>query len=116
MLRFNFDRIYKIRGIERPFSYLVSRGFSASYATRMNNRNLRSINFNQLERLCELFQCTPNDLMEWKPGKDVTDPSSHALKDLIRTDHVSRINSLLGKIPVSDLDEIENYIKTKAGK
>ena len=34
MLRFNFEKMLKARGIEKPFSYLVNAGFSKGLAQK----------------------------------------------------------------------------------
>ena len=67
MLTFNFSRIFKARGIDKPFSYLVKVGYSDNFATRIVNNRIKRLDLADLEKLCELLQCTPNDLLEWIP-------------------------------------------------
>ena len=35
MLTYNFTRLIKVRGIEKPFSYLVKAGYSGNFATKI---------------------------------------------------------------------------------
>ena len=42
MLTFNFTRIFKARGIDKPFSYLVKVGYSDNFATRIVNNRIKS--------------------------------------------------------------------------
>ena len=67
MLYYNFDRIFRARAIDRPFSYLQKAGFSPNFASRIKNNRVSRLNLLQMERLCLLLKCTPLDFMEWKP-------------------------------------------------
>jgi hypothetical protein len=51
--------------------------------------------------------------LEWIPDRYVTDISTHPLRDLKRTDTSANIKAILSSIPISQLEEIENYIKEK---
>ena len=111
MLTFNFSRIFKARGIDRPFSYLVKIGYSDNFATRVVNNRIQRLNLTDVEKLCELFQCTPNDLLEWTPeSKDKTN-DKHPLISMKRSDKVVQLTQILNSIPLDKLDEIESVIK-----
>ena len=114
MLKFNFNRIFKARGIDRPFTHLVDLGFQRSAASRMNTGKIKSMSLKELERLCEMFECTPNDLLEWVPGKYMEDITKHPLKSLIRAESPVNIKAMLDTLPVAHLDEIEKFIQEKA--
>lgn len=110
MLKFNFTRIFKARGIDKPYTYLVKAGYSASFATRTVNNKVRQLNVADVEKLCVMFQCTPNDLMEWIPNTDYNPEQKHPLSSLQRIAKDSRINRLIYNIPVDRLTEIEQLI------
>ncbi len=111
MLTFNFSRIFKARGIDKPFSYLVKAGYSGNLATRIANNRIYRIDLVYLEKLCELFQCTPNDLLEWIPeSKDKTN-DKHPLVSIRRSDTVVQLTQILNSIPLDKLSEIESMIK-----
>jgi len=111
MLTFNFSRIFKARGIDRPFSYLVKVGYSDNFATRIVNNRIQRLNLTDVERLCELFQCTPNDLLEWIPeSKDKTN-DKHPLIPIKRSDKVFQLTQILNSVPLDKLNEIESAIK-----
>ena len=111
MLTFNFTRIFKARGIDRPFSYLVKAGYSDNFATRIANNRVKRLNLKDVERLCELFQCTPNDLLEWIPGSKDADNDKHPLISIKRRDKVNQLTRILNSVPLDKLDEIESVIK-----
>jgi DNA-binding Xre family transcriptional regulator len=111
MLKFNFQRILKARGVEKTYTYLVQEGFSRNVAVRMNTGKLKSISLKELEKLCVKFNCTPNDLLEWVPDRYAGDIDMHPLRELKRVDTSANIKALLSAIPISKLEEIESYIK-----
>jgi DNA-binding Xre family transcriptional regulator len=69
MLILNVERMVKLRGIKRPFSLFIKEGFSNYMAQKLAKNEVRMITFENLERLCRLFKCKPNDLFEWRPNE-----------------------------------------------
>lgn len=116
MLTFNFIRIFKARGIDKPFRYLVKAGYSDNFATRLANNRKKQFNLIDLERLCTLFQCTPNDLLEWVPGPADKGNSKHPLAPLIRAGSDSQLLQLLSSVPIDKLANIETLIKNELEK
>jgi len=116
MLYYNFTRLFKARGIDKPFSYLVSHGYSGNFATRIANNRLDNLRLKDLERLCELLNCTPNDLLSWIPDKQDASVDSHPLSPLKRKDNVVHLTKLLNSLPLDKLTEIENLIKKEMEK
>ncbi|MBI9060825.1 MAG: helix-turn-helix transcriptional regulator [Marinilabiliaceae bacterium] len=110
MLRYNFERILKAKGIERPYTYLMKNGFTDRIATRVNQNNVKRVDLSTVERLCLLFKCTPNDLMEWIPETTYQEDSSQPLNGLRRTDQVIDIIKALNDAPLDKLSDIEAFI------
>ena len=116
MLNFNFSRIFKARGVDKPFSYLVKVGYSDNFATRIVNNRIRRLDIEDVEKLCELFHCTPNDLSEWIPeSKDKTN-DIHLLIPIRRSDKVVQLTQILNSVPLDKLSEIESLIKKEIEK
>jgi len=67
----------------------------------------------EVERLCELFRCTPNDLLEWEPSPEQAAIADHPLKPLERAKKVEGLSQLLNAIPLDKLEEIESLIKER---
>jgi len=113
MIQYNFDRIFKARGIERPFTYLRQAGFSDNFATKVKNNRVLRMNLKELEKLCVLLRCTPNDFFEWTPDKDLTVDGEHPIHTIRKSDKVVDITKTLNSIPLGQLDEIEQMIQEK---
>ena len=116
MLTFNFTRIFKARGIDKPFSYLIKAGYSGNFATRIVNNRIQRLNLTDLEKLCELFQCTPNDLLEWIPNSKDSTNDKHPLTPIKRSDKVVQLTQILNSVPLDKLGEIESMIKKEIEK
>ena len=113
MLRYNFSRILKARGIEKPVVYLKSAGFSTNFAVKVMYNRVVRINLRELERLCLLLQCTPNDFYEWIPEKDTQTDANHPLNAIKKSDKVIDLTKMLNSIPLAYLEDIESVINEK---
>lgn len=116
MLKYNFDRIFKAKGIERPFTFLRNAGYSDNFASKIKNGRVNRLSLNLLERLCLTMGCTPNDFLEWNPDKDQQIDEAHPLMELKREDKVLSLTRMLNSMPLSKLVEIEKMIDDKQDK
>ena len=111
MLIYNFDKVFKARSIERPFTFLLQAGFSNSFATKVKNNRVKRLSLDFLERLCFSLNCTPNDFTDWIPDKDQKVDKSHALYELKRTDKILDLTRTLNLMPLSKLEQIERLLE-----
>ena len=109
MLIYNFARIFKARGIDKPFGYLKKAGFSDSFSSKLKNNNVSRLDLKILERLCIQLRCTPNDILEWTPNDNNVD-SDHPINKIKKNDKVIDITKTLNSVPLHKLDEIEKLI------
>jgi DNA-binding Xre family transcriptional regulator len=116
MLAFNFSRIFKARGIDRPFSYLVKAGYSGNFATRIVNNRIKRLELTVIEKLCVLLKCTPNDMLEWIPESNDKINNNHPLISIKRSDKVVQLTQILNSVPLDKLSEIESVIKKEIEK
>ena len=116
MLYFNFNRIFKIRGIDKPSTFLVRNGISESFATKIIRGDHRKMNLDSIEKLCIIFKCTPNDFLQWIPDNKNENIAGHPLEPLHRTDKVASITATLNSVPLDRLIEIEKIILSEIGK
>jgi len=116
MLVYNFERVFKARGIDKPFTFLCQSGLSDNFATKIKNNKATIIHNKQLERLCLILHCTPNDFLEWIP--DANDPSDpkHPLNILRRSADTVELTKTLNAIPLGRVAEIEKIIKEELDK
>ena len=113
MLAYNFDRIFKARAISRPFTFLTTHGFSDNLASRIKQNRVRVLRNRELEKLCLILQCTPNDLLEWTDDENVNPEPTHPMRKLMRTGKISDLNKTIHSIPLDKIGEIDQLIHEK---
>ena len=116
MLVFNFNRIFYIKGIKFPVAWLMNHGFSDKFASGVANDRYKRMNLADVERLCTVFQCTPNDMLEWIPDNKETDLENHFMAPLLRQEKVLNLTKTLNSIPYDKLIEIEKLIQAEVEK
>ncbi|WP_300565085.1 helix-turn-helix transcriptional regulator [Flavobacterium sp.] len=111
MLFFNFTRIFKLKGIDRPFSYLTANGYSAGYATKLSNNRVLEINLDRLQKFCKDFNCTPNDILDFRPNPKDHLPEDHALHTLTKKEKFNEINAKINTLSIEKIQQIHDIIK-----
>ena len=76
---------------------------------------MKQVKLADIERLCLLFQCTPNELLEWVPAEK-TNAKTQPLRDLIRVNPQVDICAVLNALPYAQIAEMEKLISEKAKK
>ena len=111
MIYFNFTRFFKLKGIVRPFSYLTKNGYSAGYATKLSNDRVYEINLVRLEKFCRDFNCTPNDILDFKPYTNDSIPEDHALHSLTKKELNNELINKINNLPADKIQQIHDIIK-----
>jgi len=116
MLRYNFSRIFRIKGISKPGPYLMENGFKRNTAFKIARNSVYELNNVHLEKLCILLCCTPNDLLEWHPDKNVKVPEDHPIRKLLPAEAIIDLRNIMQDIPVEKISglaqKIEEYKKS----
>jgi hypothetical protein len=110
MLFLNLPRVFAMRGIERPFTFLVGHGISRPTATNLLNQRVSSIKHGHLELICELLRCEPNDLYEWRPAGGMQNAADHPLRRLRRDNSAGKVREIIRTAPLEKLSELERLL------
>jgi DNA-binding Xre family transcriptional regulator len=110
MLNLNLQRIFKARGIEQPYKFLVKNGFVPFTAHKYKNGKVEQMRLDHIEQLCTVLNCTPNDMFEWTPTDLFDDRKDHPLQKIRRKEKKMEINHLLSKMSLDKLEEIEKFL------
>lgn len=103
-------RVFALRGIDKPHTFLVKNGFAASTASNMLAYYPIVFKVKTLEKLCIALNCTPNDLFEWRDGKDDNLPDEHALNGL-RKEAVRNFTEIVKNLPLEKMSEVESFLE-----
>lgn len=99
------------RGIVRRSAYLYKNGFHRSSAVRIAGNQVWEIRFSNLEKLCLLLNCTPNDLFQWKPDEGQEATENTALKALVRDKAEPGLAHIVKDFPLEKLEKVKTLLK-----
>ncbi len=116
MLKYNFARVFRARGIERPFSFLKKAGFSDNFSTKIKKNQVKRLELKEVEKLCVLLKCTPNDVLEWVPDTHAEVEETHPLSHMKKPENDVDFVKTLNEIPLGKLEELERILKEHLGK
>ena len=115
MLKYNFSRMMRIRGVVKPNAFLMKNGFSHMLAHKIVYDKADRISLAHLEKMCKLFNCTPNDFIDWipEPGEDRPDVALSKLKSEYKSINIA---DYVRQMPLEQLNELAKIIAEKKGK
>ena len=111
MLKWNFTRMCKMRGIEKPYSFFIKLGISHTIASHMATNKTDKILLRHLETVCLALNCTPDDILEWVPGSKKQDNANTALYALKPDTKKDDAADLLRALPASKLEELAKLLR-----
>jgi hypothetical protein len=79
MLKFKIKEVLQACGIKMPLIYLQKAGFSKRKSLGLMAKTQKTVTLLDLSRLCQLLQCTPNDLVYWQPTPRFEVEATHPL-------------------------------------
>jgi DNA-binding Xre family transcriptional regulator len=116
MLSLNLSPIFKARGIEKPYTFMVKAGLSPHTANSILNSKSRVFRLDHIELICKILVCEPNDLLVYTDNKDHILPAEHPLNNLKQTDTPTNLKATLATIPFKQLKEITNQVNNNLKK
>jgi DNA-binding Xre family transcriptional regulator len=109
MIVLSLGRLFNARGILKPYGFLVKNGFTPTTATKLVSGNVEYLRLEYIEQLAKLLNCTPNDMLEWKPDAKTQITKDHPLSALKRVDDIN-ITETLKNLPYDKLREIGEVV------
>ena len=110
MLTLNLSPIFKAKGIEKPYSFLVKAGLSPHSANSILSSKTRVFRLDHIELLCTILVCEPNDLLNWTPDKGVAYSKNNPLSKLSTTNDDDNLQETLAAMSYKDLKETTKAI------
>ena len=99
-----------ITGVERPYSWLVANGFVPQTATRWAKNDIGYMRPQQIEKICLLLNCTPNDLFDWRDDGKTVVHDTHALRTLTKPPPDTSVKRALSELPLDKLEKLGEMI------
>lgn len=114
MLSLNLNPIFKARGIEKPYSFLVKAGLSPHSANIILNSSTRVFKLDHIELLCTALVCEPNDLLLFTPEKDKIYTENNPLLKLKHQEADNNWQDTFAAMPFKQLKEVTKEILGKS--
>lgn len=108
MLYINLQKILADRGIERLIPYLRQIGLAHYTAKKMLSTRNKYLSLEHAERICMALNCTPNELLEWRPDAGADLAADHPLQKL-RPKEVT-LSQQLRQLSPDDLNAVQQFI------
>ena len=115
MLKINLNKVFRLRGITKPGQFLKQNGFSESIAYNIIKHKTPALKLESLNKLCSLLSCTPNDIFEWTPDKNLPLPETHPLNKLKPAETLN-LGELLKDVPAEKISEFKSGIEELKSK
>lgn len=110
MIQFRVRYLLEAKGISNPYNFLIKIGYTPNVATRLLNGKAAQLKLIHVNRFCMALNCTPNDMLAWRPtGKEVVAPN-HQLQALARKDTSYNLIGHLNRLTLNEIKEVENLI------
>lgn len=111
MLSLDLKHIFKARGIDKPYTYLVKAGFTPHTASLLCTNSTKVFKLKHIELLCKVLVCEPNDLLSYKATNKDHLPPNHPLLKLQHEEVDQNWRQTLATIPFNKLKELTQKIK-----
>jgi DNA-binding Xre family transcriptional regulator len=114
MITLNLQRLCQLRGIETPFAFLRTHGFTHGQSHALANGSIKEIKLRSIEKLCRIFRCLPNELLDYTPDARGLDPSDDILAPLRKQPLDTKgLNSLMASLPPDEIIRITTELQAR---
>jgi DNA-binding Xre family transcriptional regulator len=113
MLYINLRKILSDRGIELAIPFLEKVGLARYTAKRMLGNGNKYLGLEHAERICLALNCSPNELLEWRPDPGTTVAADHPLQKLRPKEQ--SLSQQLRQLTPDELEAVQQFIGTLKG-
>ena len=106
----------RLRGVEKHYKTLLDLGFVPSTARSFLGGTAALVKLEHVEKLCVALNCTPNDLLEWRPdASQAAVAETHSMNNLKRADE-NDLAKLLNEVPSDKFEQILDLLQELKNK
>ena len=113
MLKLNAKPLFAAKAIDKPNAFLRNNGFATDTASDIVTGKVRRLNFDRLEKLCLVLNCTPHDIFEWEPDVGLTEPKKYELSKLIKEKKIVVLSEELRGLTLAQVEEVHRFVESK---
>ena len=109
MLKFNLRPLLQLKGATKLIAYLFHHGFTKNKAQHLIKDQVKVLYISDIEKLCQVFNCTPNDLFAYEESEANPLPPDSALKQLIRKP-IPTVYELVNDLSLQEATDLINKL------
>jgi DNA-binding Xre family transcriptional regulator len=110
MLYINLRKILADRGIGLPIPFLERAGLARYTAKKMLGKDNKYLGLEHAERICLALNCSPNELLEWRPDPNMNVAADHPLHKLRPKEQ--SLSQQLRQLTPDELEAVQQFIGT----
>lgn len=111
MIKLSVRRAMEARGIDKPYKFLVKSGFGVTTSRIISTGTVEYLRLDNLEKLCVMLNCTPNDLLEWTPNSRKEDVAENPLQAIRKNEDSLNLGEVLKQLPMDKLRQVEEVLR-----
>ena len=115
MIKVKIQKIAQKFNIKNAYQLQNFTGFAPSKAAYVWRGEWQRADLETLNTLCNVFKCTPNDLLEWQPDASQNVSETHSMNSLKKTPERD-LPKLLSEIPADKLEQILDVLQDLKAK
>ncbi|MEO8068986.1 MAG: helix-turn-helix transcriptional regulator [Flavobacteriales bacterium] len=117
MIQLNLQRLCKLKGIAKPYAFLAANGFSHHHAHSLANGAVKGLRFDHLEKLCRIYHCMPQELLDYKPNGRGLNPANDVLAPLRKQPVATKdLRTLIAELPPEEILNISAELQARYQK
>jgi len=110
MLYIDIPKACSNKGVGDARRFLVSIGFTHAAASRMLYNTYYSLKLASIELICLHLNCTPNELLSWKPDDNNVSSANYALEKLKPIAAQDSISAKLKQLSPDKLEKLRGFL------
>jgi DNA-binding Xre family transcriptional regulator len=111
MIALDLARLLESKEIQNPLRYLKKEaGFSYHIGRKLLYGRMARLNYSYLEQLCLLLNCTPNELLYWKPAPGTKATDKIALSKLAGRQRKDNLVRKINQLPEEKIDQLREWV------
>lgn len=107
----DIDGMAQARGVRRLHRFLMDHGFTRYMSTQLAQGRLTQIDLKVLARLCEVFNCTVNDLLVFVPDSPEELERKPMFKSMVRQAAPVDVLARLQELDAEGLKRVQEVLR-----
>jgi DNA-binding Xre family transcriptional regulator len=102
MLKLQIKELFELRGIKTPLVAMKKAGISHAIGHNYLSGKKKNLTLRNIEILCTLLRCTPNDLFVWTPDNESENYEGHPLQKL-RPQALPELHKVISHLSIDEV-------------